>query len=141
MLLGIHIKLNDANLYSKPFLLNTHNDSFIAQVIRDIDFSFLMKKKENFLLNIIKYTNKNSFYEFNKHNKECEDSIKIGSFNLIFDEVSENMSIGDFEKGIFKKVLDEQMNLVIIFSVIHRKDEDDYIFSTPMVTGNNSFLK
>jgi hypothetical protein len=141
MLLGIHIKLNDTNLYSKPFIFNQNNGSFIAQMIRDIDFSFLIKKNQEFILNIIQYEHKNSYYELNKMNKEASDSVKFGTYNLIFDEVLDNSCMNDFEKGFFKKILDENHNITLIFSVIHRKDEDDYIFSTPSIIGNSSFLE
>jgi hypothetical protein len=140
MLLGIHVKLNDSNLYSKPFLFNKNKDSFICQMLRDVDFSFLIKKNDNFVLNIIKYDEKDSYYHLNRNNKECDDSYKLGTYNLVFDEVFESMSMGDFEKGIFKKILDLDKNLVIVFSAIMRKDDSDYIFSTPLITGNNLFL-
>ena len=141
MLLGIHIKLNDTNLYSKPFIFNQNNGSFIAQMIRDIDFSFLIKKNQEFLLNIIQYEHKNSYYELNKMNKECVDSMKFGKYHLIFDEVLDNSCMNNFEKGVFKKILDENHNITLIFSVIRRKEEDDYIFSTPSIIGNSSFLE
>ena len=141
MLLGIHIKLNDTNLYSKPFIFNQNNGSFIAQMIRDIDFSFLIKKNQEFILNIIQYEHKNSYYELNKMNKEASDSKIFGTYNLIFDEVLDNSCMNDFEKGFFKKVLDENHNITLTFSVVNRKDEDDYIFSTPLIIGNSSFLE
>jgi hypothetical protein len=141
MLLGIHIKLNDTNLYSKPFIFNQNNGSFIAQMIRDIDFSFLIKKNQEFLLNIIQYEHKNSYYELNKMNKEPSNSKIFGRYNLIFDEVLDNSCMNDFEKGVFKKILDENHDITLIFSVVRRKDEDDYIFSTPSIIGNSSFLE
>jgi len=141
MLFAIHIKLGDTNLYSKPFVFNQNNGSFISQMLRDIDFSFLIKKDQNFTLNIIEYSTKNDFYEFNKNNKECPDTIKLATYNLVFDEALDKCCTDEFEKGIFKRVLDQNNDVVLIFTVIRRKNEDDYIFSTPLITGNNSFFR
>lgn len=140
MILGIAIKSNNVYSYSKPFILNTElKDKFIAQLIRDIDFSILLKKNELITLDIIIYPNKNSYYDGNLRNDNINLFKKLGSYNLLFENIEDNNFYG-FKKGYFKKVLDESNNISITFSTIYREDEKDYIVSNPLIYGNKSYL-
>lgn len=143
MLLGIHIKLNENNLYSKPFSLNNNDNSniFVAQIIRDVDFSFLCEKNETMILSIIVYNNVRDCYNANKENKDNHNFTKLGEYTIVFDEIVENFVTDTFEKGVLRKYLDIQYNLCIEFSVIYRASENNYILSTPSITGNKNYLK
>jgi hypothetical protein len=140
MILGIAIKGNNVYSYSKPFILNTElKDKFIAQLIRDVDFSILLKKNELITLDIISYPSKNSYYEGNLRNDNNNLFKKLGSYNLLFENIEDNNFYG-FRKGYFKKVLDESNNISITFSTIYREYENDYIVSNPLIYGNKSYL-
>jgi hypothetical protein len=140
MILGIAIKSNNVYSYSKPFILNTElKDKFIAQLIRDVDFSILLKKNELITLDIISYPSKNSYYEGNLRNDNNNLFKKLGSYNLLFENIEDNNFYG-FRKGYFKKVLDESNNISITFSTIYREYENDYIVSNPLIYGNKSYL-
>lgn len=140
MILGIAMKSNDVYSYSKPFILNNElKDKFIAQLIRDIDFSILLKKGEEVVLDIIIYPNKNSYYEANSKNTNNNLFKKLGSYNLLFENI-EDTEFHGFKKGYFKKVLDQENDLSITFSTIYRKSDNDYIVSTPLIHGNKNYL-
>ena len=140
MFLGIAIKNNGMYSYSKPFILNNElKDKFIAQIIRDVDFSILLKNGEMIILDIVIYPNKYSYYEANSKNTSNNLFKKLGSYNLLF-ENNEDINFQDFKKGYFKKLLDQENNLNISFSTIYMKDEDKYIVTTPLIYGNKSYL-
>ncbi len=140
MLLGISIKKNNIYSYSKPFILNTElKDKFIAQLIRDVDFSILIKEHEMITLDIIIYPNKKSYYEANLKDGSTNLFKKLGSYNLLFENIEDTNFYG-FKKGYFKKLLNEENNLSITFSTVYREDEKDYIISNPLIYGNKSYL-
>ena len=140
MFLGIAIKNNGMYSYSKPFILNNElKDKFIAQIIRDVDFSILLKNGEMIILDIVIYPNKYSYYEANSKNTSNNLFKKLGSYNLLF-ENNEDINFQDFKKGYFKKLLDQENNLNISFSTIYMKDEDKYIVTPPLIYGNKSYL-
>ena len=140
MILGIAIKNNGMYSYSKPFLLNNElKDEFIAQLIRDVDFSILLKNGEMIILDIVIYPNKNSYYEANSKNTSNNLFKKLGSYNLLFESI-EDTNFHGFKKGYFKKLLDQDNNLTISFTTIYRKNEDNYIVTTPVIYGNKNYL-
>jgi hypothetical protein len=140
MILGIAIKNNGMYSYSKPFILNNElKDKFIAQLIRDVDFSILLKNGEMIILDIIIYPNKNSYYKANSKNTSNNLFKKLGSYNLLFESI-EDTNFQGFKKGYFKKLLDQDNNLNISFSTFYRKDDDNYIVTTPVICGNNNYL-
>jgi len=140
MILGIAVKNNGLYSYSKPFILNNElKDKFIAQLIRDIDFSILLKNNENIILDIIIYPNKNSYYEANSKYTNNNLFKKLGSYNLLFQNI-EDTNFQGFKKGYFKKILNQDYDLTISFTTIYRKEEDDYIVTTPLIYGNKDYL-
>lgn len=140
MILGIAIKNNSMYSYSKPFILNNElTDKFIAQLIRDVDFAILLKNGEMIILDIIVYPNKNSYYEANSKHRTNNLFKKLGSYNLLFENI-ENTNFQGFKKGNFKKLLDQENDLSISFSTIYMEDEDNYIVTTPLIYGNKNYL-
>ena len=140
MILGIAIKNNGMYSYSKPFILNNElKDNFIAQLIRDVDFSILLKNGEMIILDIIIYPNKSSYYEANSKNTSNNLFKKLGSYNLLFESIEDTNFYG-FKKGYFKKLLDEEYDLNISFTTIYRSNEDNYILTTPVIYGNKNYL-
>jgi hypothetical protein len=140
MILGIAIKNNGIYSYSKPFILNNElKDKFIAQLIRDVDFSILLKNGEMIILDIIIYPNKSSYYEANSKNTSNNLFKKLGSYNLLFESIEDTNFYG-FKKGYFKKLLDEEYDLNISFTTIYRSNEDNYIVTTPVIYGNKNYL-
>jgi len=140
MILGIAIKNNGMYSYSKPFILNNElKDKFIAQLIRDVDFSILLKNGEMIILDIIIYPNKSSYYEANSKNTSNNLFKKLGSYNLLFESIEDNNFYG-FKKGYFKKLLHEEYDLNISFTTIYRSNEDNYIVTTPVIYGNKNYL-
>lgn len=140
MILGIAIKNNGMYSYSKPFILNNElKDKFIAQLIRDVDFSILLKNGEMIILDIIIYPNRNSYYEANSKNTSNNLFKKLGSYNLLFESIEDTNFYG-FKKGYFKKLLDEDNDLNISFTTIYRSNEDNYIVTTPVIYGNKNYL-
>ena len=141
MIVGIAIKNNGMYSYSKPFILNYElKDKFIGQIIRDVDFSILLKNGEMIILDIIIYPNKNSYYEANSKNTSNNLFKKLGSYNLLFESIENNNNFQDFKKGYFKKLLDQDNDLNISFSTFYRKVEDNYIVTTPVIYGNKNYL-
>lgn len=138
MIIGIYIKINDNNYYSKPLIINDNSDIFIAQLIRDVDFSFIANKNDNIYMEIIEYPNKNSYYDANiKNNINFK---KFGSYIFIFDGIQNLNKKIDFVTDSFSINLNEINNLKITFHVVYRKIEDDYILSTPIITCRKTYF-
>lgn len=145
MLLGICIKRNNIYHYSKPFIVNNYvdnigNNVFCAQIMRDIDFSVLLELNDNIVIDIIIYPNKMSSYDANLKNKDPDLFTKLGSYNVVFNNIIEKTCIDNFEKGKYCLKLDNPYNLEIEFTTIIRQRERDYIITTPTITGNSNFL-
>ena len=89
MYLGICILKNDIHYYSKPLILNINkeNNSFTAQLIRDIDYSLILLKDENIILEIIVYPNSKSYLEANIKNVESNNFKKLGNYNIIIQNI------------------------------------------------------
>ena len=69
MNLGICVKKSSDNvyMYSKPFIMNIEsNNTFIAQILRDIDFSFYADIGDAMEISIILYSDKNFIFAVHK---------------------------------------------------------------------------
>ena len=156
--IGICVKkMSDGiNMYSQPFILNHDNlnsETFIAQIIRDISFSFYALLNEQLEISIISYPNKNSYSHANKNNYYAKNFNVLGKYNVVFDKFDEQYNFNDCAKGTLKKILDENYNLELVFSVFkdnseynknnknNKNIEDKYIFSTPSITGSSEYIK
>jgi hypothetical protein len=162
MLLAIKVERNDNIHYSKPFFLNNESDEvfrklhqpaaspaaphpgqallgaaevFVAQIIRDVDFSFIVEQDDDFILTILSYNDKNDYYRLNTNVKPSKEPEIFGIYPIFFKNNNEN-SI----KTHFNSVLDKEYDLKITFNVMFRKIENDYILSTPTLSGNKIFL-
>ena len=143
VLIGIKIKINEGsiNYYSKPFLLDYDKDIFIAQLIRDVDFSFLLKKNDNVELEILIYPNKTIYQDLNIKNSEHHNLTVLGIYNFIFHNFNENYDSYEFKKTSFNKTLNNELNLEIFFSVIYIESNNEYIISTPTLRGFKKYLE
>ena len=145
-LLGIVIKKNGKSYYSKPFIINYDEESnIIAQLIRDSDYSLLIDKNENFILDIISYPDKLSYITANiEQNIEFK---KFGSYQLKFDKITDQKNFFDMEKGSYFKNLDSTYNLEIKFTVLLRPKQNkkytnnEYILTTPILKFNKEYTK
>lgn len=138
MILGIYIKINDNNYYSKPLIINDNSDIFIAQSIRDVDFSFIANKNDNIYMEIIEYPNKNSYYDANiKNNINFK---KFGSYSFIFNGIQNLNKNLDFITDNLSLILNEIHNLKVTFHIVYRKIENDYILSTPIISCENEYF-
>jgi hypothetical protein len=143
VLIGIKIKINEGtlNYYSKPFILDYSNDLFIAQLIRDVDFSFLLKKNDSVELQILVYPNRTIYQNLNIKNIEQHNLTVLGMYNFIFHNFNENYDSYEFKKTSFNKTLNNELNLEIFFSVIYIESNNEYIISTPTLRGFKKYLE
>jgi hypothetical protein len=141
-LIGIKVKINEGtiNYYSKPFLLDYDEDLFIAQLIRDVDFSFLLKKNDSVELQILVYPNRTIYQNLNIKNIEHHNLRILGTYNFIFHNFNENYDSYEFKKTSFNKKLNNELNLEIFFSVIYIETNNEYIISTPTLRGSTKYL-
>ena len=141
MFLGLCIKKNEINHYSKPFFLNdTDENIFIAQIIRDVDFSLIINLNDIFELTVIIYPMKDSYYSANKNNLDPTTFKVFGKYNIIFDKIDNLIILDNFKKGVLKKRLDDNYEVDIEFSIILMKNNEDYILSTPFIKGHKNYL-
>jgi hypothetical protein len=141
MFLGLCIKKDDINHYCKPFFLNdTDENIFIAQIIRDVDFSLIINLNDIFELTVIIYPMKDSYYNANKNNLDPNTFKVLGKYNIIFDKIDNIIILDNFKKGVLKKRLDDNYDVDIEFSIILMENKVDYILSTPFVKGNKNYL-
>jgi hypothetical protein len=142
-LIGIKVKINEGtiNYYSKPFLLDYDEDLFIAQLIRDVDFSFLLKKNDSVELQILVYPNRTIYQNLNIKNIEHHNLRILGTYNFIFHNFNENYDSYEFKKTSFNKKLNNELNLEIFFSVIYIETNNEYIISTPTLRGSTKYLE
>ena len=137
MLLAIKVERNDNTHYSKPFFLNIESDRvFVAQIIRDVDFSFIVEQESDFILTILSYYDKNDYYRLNTNIKPSKQPTIFGIYPIFFKNNNEN-----FIESHFNSVLDKEYDLKITFNVRYRKIENDYILSTPTLYGTNKFIE
>jgi hypothetical protein len=138
MILGIYIKINNNNYYSKPLIITDTSDIFIAQLIRDVDFSFIANKNDNIYMEIIEYPNKNSYYDANiKNNINFK---KFGSYSFIFNGIQNLNKNLDFITDNLSLILNETHNLKVTFHIVYRKIENDYILSTPTLSCKKDYF-
>jgi hypothetical protein len=142
-LIGIKVKINEGiiNYYSKPFLLDYDKDLFIAQLIRDVDFSILLKKNDSIELQILVYPNRTIYQNLNIKNSEHHNLAVLGTYNFIFHNFNENYDLYEFKKTSFNKTLNNELKLEIFFSVIYIDSNDEYIVSTPTLRGSKKYLE
>lgn len=142
MILGLCIKKENTYNYCKPFILNkSGEDSFIGQILRDIDFSIFVSSNDSLDLYIIIYPNKDSFYDANKNNIDPNLFKILGNYPIILDNLDKLIIYHDINKGFFNKLLDINNNIEIEFSIIYHKKNESYILSTPCIKGNLKYLK
>ena len=144
MNIGLCVNSNAINKYSKPFIVNMYPDNtFIAQIIRDIDFSFYVKYNEKLEISVIIYPSKTSYYDANLNNSNPNIFTIIGTYNIIFDEISNKSTFNDSIKGTLTKLLNTNLNIELTFNIILDKTQknDTYIFSTPFLNGNTKYLQ
>ena len=139
MYLGICIKVNNTYSFSKSFLMNTIDNKFYAQILRDVDYSLILDDKEEFTLYLLIYPQKTSYYDANK-NPDLINSFKIlGEYIMKVDNLLKNI-----HKYSLTKKLDELYELEINFGIIkytnHNNDER-YILNTPNISGNVEYLQ
>jgi hypothetical protein len=155
MLLAIKVERGDYTHFSKPFFLESFLSStklrlispefladtdpdkvFVAQIIRDIDFSFIIEQCDDFILTILLYHDKNDYYRLNTNIKPSNEPEILGIYPIFFKNNNEN-----FIASYFNTVLDIEYNLKIIFNTRYRKIENDYILSTPTLYGDKKFIE
>jgi hypothetical protein len=141
MFLGICVKYNNINNYSKPFYFKEiDKKSFIAQIIRNIDFSLIINLNDTFELYIINYPKKDSYYIANKKNMQPNNFNILGKYIINFDKINDICILSDFKKGNFKYNLEINYELIIDFSVLITNNMN-YIISNPCLQGNMDFFK
>ena len=147
MLIGLSIKKNETYHYCKPFIFNTFLDKdeeriFIGQILRDVDFSLIVKKNEIIELDILLYKTKNDYYEGNlNHQKSNESFKKLGSYELVIDDFKEMYKNEEFKKFNYTKILNKNLEVEINFSLLelHNKT-NEFILSTPMIKGKECYF-
>jgi hypothetical protein len=140
MFLGLCIKNNNNYHYCRPFFINKDDNIFIGQIIRDVDFSIIVKLNEIIDLSIIVYPNKKSYHIANKNKLNPEKFKILGKYILFIDTISDIVILNNFNKGVIKKRLDNNHNVDIEFSMILMENKEYYILSTPYIKGNKSYL-
>ena len=139
LLIGIVIKSKSIFYYSKPMILNIEKDFFIAQLLRDVDFSIILKKDEPIILDIVIYPKSDSYIEANIKHQYNNIFEKVGSYNLLFDDLVEDYFLNGLKKCTYRKNLDECYNINITLNAILVKN-NNYIVSTPILNGNKNYL-
>jgi hypothetical protein len=140
MYLGLFFKKNNINYFSKPFLTEFDNKTFISQIIRDIDFSILINLNDSIEFSIIIYPEKFSFYIANINNLEKTTFKILGKYNIFFDIINDIIIFKDFKKGKFKKKLNDFYDLSIEFSVLFTENKLGYVLSTPTIKGTKNYI-
>jgi hypothetical protein len=139
MLLGIVIKRKNIYYYSKPLVLNVEKDFFVAQLLRDVDFSIILRKDEPITLDIVIYPKGDSYIDANINNEYNNIFKKIGSYDLIFDHLVEDYLLNGLKKCTYRKILDEEDNINITLNAVSIKN-NNYIVSTPLLNGSKNYL-
>lgn len=136
--LGIIIeKVSSNELYfSRPLLIQYDKDTFMANILRDIDFSLLMSNNEEFKIYVVMYPDEKYYL------KGSMNKVKILLCNnLKLDNIVDNTVIDDFRKGTYKtNLIVNNYSIELILTTIYRKEEKDYIVSNPYLYGKKSFL-
>jgi hypothetical protein len=139
VLLGVAIKSKGIYYYSKYMVLNIEDDLFIAQLLRDVDFSIILKKNQPITLDIVIYPKNDSYIKANIDHQYVNIFKKIGSYELLFDDLVENYFLNGLKKCTYRKNLDERYNINITLNAI-LVENNNYIVSTPILNGNKNYL-
>jgi len=139
ILIGLVVIRDNTYKYSKPFILNTEDEkSFIAQIIRDVDFDIIVDKNEIIHIQIVKYPKKMSYYEANIEGVNHNFKI-LGTYDILCDKLNNDYIFQNRAHGNFQTILDNDFNLELFFSfTIYEKK---YLLVTPMLTGDINYLK
>lgn len=144
MNIGICVNRENDNtyMYSKPFVMNIQNNSFVGQIIRDIDFSFYAKYNEKLDVSVIKYNSPTCYRKGNQNNLNPSEFRVVGQYNVYFDEITNKINFNGSIKGALTKIINEKHNIELTFNVILDKQQEDdmYIVSTPSITGSLSYF-
>jgi hypothetical protein len=131
--------------YSPSLIIHKFNDldhkqCFLAQLIRDVDFSFYYEKGEKIELEILVYPEKNTYRLLNSGRSINMDDIKIlGKYELNGSNIEFNFINTKINKsGKLKKNIIED-SLEIEFTTFNTED-NLFIISTPSIKGYMSFL-
>lgn len=131
--------------YSPSLIIHKFNDfdhkkCFLAQIIRDVDFSFYYEKGEKIELEILVYPEKNTYRLLNSGRSVNTDSIKIlGKYQLNESDIEFNFVNTKINKsGKLKKKITEEY-IEIEFTTFNTED-NMFIVSTPSIKGYMSFL-
>ena len=138
ILIGIVLIRDNTYKYSKPFILNTEDEkTFVAQIIRDVDFDIMVNKNEIINIQIVKYPTKMSYYKANVEGVNHNFKI-LGTYNILCDKLNHDYIFQKRAHGDFKTILDNEFNLELFFSfTIYEKK---YLLVTPMLIGDISYL-
>jgi len=142
MFYGLCVKscYNNNYYYSKPLIINILDNNFTGTLIRDIDYSFLLKLNDSIIIYIIEYPTAKYYYQCNNNNI-LDNKVKvIRNFEVIFSDIEELDYNTIFKKGTFSKNLDDDNELKIKFTTFYRSTENDYILSNPYISGLKKIL-
>jgi len=138
-IIGLVLKRKNIYKYSKPFILNIENEnSFIAQIIRDVDFDYIVNKNETINIEIVKYPRLDSYYYGNIQNSD-HNFESLGKYNILCDKLNSDYIFQDRIHGSFNVNLDVNFNLELMFSFTTY--DNKYLLLTPMLTGNINYLR
>ena len=139
ILIGLVVIIDNTYKYSKPFILNTEDEkSFIAQIIRDVDFDIIVDKNEIIHIQIVVYPKKMSYYKANIEGV-CHNFKILGTYDVLCDQLNNDYIFQKRAHGNFQTILDNDFNLELFFSfTIYEKK---YLLATPMLTGNINYLR
>jgi len=139
ILIGLVLIRDNTYKYSKPFILNTEDEkSFIAQIIRDVDFDITVSKNEIIHIQMVQYPKLRSYYELNIEGKKHDFKI-FGTYDILCDKLNNDYIFQKRAHGQFDTILDNDFNLKLFFS--YTIYEKKYLLMTPMLTGDISYLK
>lgn len=138
--IGLVTIRNNSYTYSKPFILNKEgDDKFIAQIIRDVDYSLIIDKNETITIEIVKYPKSTSYIEYNISGNYHNFTI-LGTYNILFNKLNNDYIFEKKSHGSTSILIDDNYQLELYFTYISYK-KIKYILSTPMLTGKIDYLK
>ncbi len=141
MYIGICIKLNNKYTFSKPFYINITDNDFIAQILRDVDYSVMLNESEEFTLFVIKYPKKTSYINANENPNLISSFEILGEYTIKTNNMNHEYSIKNMDKYTLTKTLNNELNTTIRFSIIKQKNKSNCILSLPTIIGNIKYLE
>lgn len=129
------MKSNNKYNYSNPLYIDYDQKYFLAQSIRDIDFSMIVKSGDIIEIYFLEYTKKN-YQKCNINNISPQDSnMKIlGNYSFTFNAQN------NLYKNNMEIVLNSNDNLTLNITYFLRESENDYILTTPLIKGNINYI-